>query len=500
MSDFNSLKHTTTRAKSAFQALLVTSVIRQTCLWLLTLFTVRLLAPTDYGIVGLVMSVYPYLSLLVSMELSEWISQRETLDEGEQKAVFSLSLMLGLLFAGSAYALGPLVAAFYATPELIPLFSWAAVALFLQSIALLPYSLLRRELNFKVLGWANMVAGMVRATLTLGLAFYGFGYWALVIGAIADSIVTTAILVIVRGLPRGFGWNSKLYREALSFAFPATGAVACGIVFSTVDDVVVGKFFGVQVLGYYAMAYHLTDLPLTKINQLLTPILVPYFGKLRSSPDYLHSAFLKVVGVGAALTSPILLGLCMVAPVAIPLVLGEKWEPAVLVVQVMSLAVCFRGLVDKIPSFLLAIDKPGELLRIRGVTALILAPAFIVFANLFDMNGVFFVWLCIYPVTMVYGLFVLRNCTGIAIKRFLKAVKAPLSSALIMGIILSASTAFFGAKVSASLLLTLQTVAGAGIYLLAFFLLFRAELFDLLVICRQLISREPPSVEAAEVS
>jgi O-antigen/teichoic acid export membrane protein len=488
--DSNNLRSITLRARSAFQVLFVTSVVKQVCLWLMTLVTIRLLAPTDYGIAGLVISLYPYLSLLTSLELSEWISQRKAFDERDQKAIFLLSLLLGIFFAGIAYAIGPLAAQFYEAPELVPIFPWVSVALLFQAVAFLPYSLLRRELNFKVLGWTSMFAGMLRAFLTLVLAFFGFGYWALVAGAIVESVVTTVVLVRIRGLPRGFAWNVGLYREALGFGLPATAAVACGVVFSTIDDIVIGKFFGIEVLGFYTMAYHLTDLPLTKINQLLNPLLVPYFGKLKESPEYLRSAFLKVVKFGVTLSAPVLVGLCVVVPVALPFLLGEKWAPAILPMQVMCLAVCFRGFVDKVSPLLLAIDKPQALLRIRGLTALVLTPSFVIFALLLGMNGIYLVWLAIYPLTMLYGLFVLRSFVAVSPGAYLVSLKAPICSAILLGSVVLMLTTLFSESLPASLLLVFQVLVGAFVYVGAFWLFFRADLFELVHICKQLLSRD----------
>ena len=71
------------------------------------------------------------------------------------------------------------------------------------------------------------------------------------------------------------------------------------------------------------MAFFLTDLPLSKINQVLHPVFVPYFARIRDSRQRTREHFALYTLAVTSATFPVLLGLAAVAPRAVEVVLGD---------------------------------------------------------------------------------------------------------------------------------------------------------------------------------
>src|SRR5690606_31584538 len=110
------------------------------------------------------------------------------LSDQERACAYTLSFTLGILMAGTAFLIAPLLGDFYEHPELVLPFQALSVGLLFLSLTVVPAATLQRELRLKPIALKNMTVGIARVLLTLLLAYLGFGYWALVIGILMHEI------------------------------------------------------------------------------------------------------------------------------------------------------------------------------------------------------------------------------------------------------------------------------------------------------------------------
>lgn len=108
------------------------------------------------------------------------------------------------------------------------------------------------------------------------------------------------------------------------------------------------------MLGYYAFALSLVTIPQMRINPIATSVALPAFSKLQAKGTRLGTAFCRVLRVVTAINAPLMLGLVVTAPVAIPLAFGDKWTPAIPVVQLLSLVGLGRAVGNPVGSLLVA--------------------------------------------------------------------------------------------------------------------------------------------------
>ncbi|MCB0359917.1 MAG: oligosaccharide flippase family protein, partial [Bdellovibrionales bacterium] len=349
-----------------------------------------------------------------------------------------------------------------------------------------PDSQLRRELHFKPRGIMEASIGFVRGCLVLVLAWAGFGYWALIAGVLFRELAVCLWVIVVRGLPRGVRWDSALYRQAIRFGIPATVSSIFWTIFSTADKVVVGKLFGVDVLGYYAMAFYLTDLPLSKLNEVLNPVLTPYFSRLKSDMDSLRRAFLKIVGLVSLLMAPILAGLAVVAPQAVDVVLGEKWYALIAPLQVMCFVGLLRSLTGNVASLLYAINKPGSVLRYNFICVLVLPASFVLLGTWYGISGVYGTWLVVFPFVSFYALTILRRETEIALRDYFSKVLPAIISSLFMALAVLGIKLIPSGHLTPALDLVLCVGIGAAIFAMTMWLVFRSTVSEVLSAVRGL--------------
>lgn len=138
-----------------------------------------------------------------------------------------------------------------------------------------------------------------------------------------------------------------------------------------IDQLIIGARLGAQSSGIYAVSTEIAELPTTELIFPISRVLFPGFAKLRSEPDRLKHAFLNALGFLATFSVPACIGVALVAERLVPLLLGEKWNDAIPIIQILAVFSVFRTLFG-LPGNLLVVIGHVRLLTIFTFAQLIL--------------------------------------------------------------------------------------------------------------------------------
>jgi len=234
-----------------------------------TVILARLLTPTDFGVVTMVTT---FSLMLVSFGLNgytEAVIQRETLDHRLASNLFWINVGVGLLFALIFSAAGSTMAKFYHDPRVAHVAIGISLTIFLTNFSVIHLALLKRALYYSATSANDILAGVFSVLMMIALAWAGFGYWALVVGAVArpffQSIGGFYLCRWRPSLPGGGNGTSDVVR----FALHVYGRFTVNYCDRNLDNLLVGWQFGPASLGLYKKAYDLFVLP---ANQLLLPV------------------------------------------------------------------------------------------------------------------------------------------------------------------------------------------------------------------------------------
>jgi len=286
----------------------------------------RLLTPTDFGVVTIVTTFSLLLGNFGTNGFPAAIVQRKELDHRLASNVFwivvGLHLALAILFAAS----GSLIAGFFGDPRLRLVTVAIAVSVLLNATWVVHNSLLQRALRFSVISVNDIVSRTVAVGTSVLLAWLGFGYWALVAGAIASPLSTTV------GTWFLCRWKPSLPRRArdtgtvVRFATNISGRRAVNYCAQNMDNFLVGWRFGPTSLGLYKKAFDLFALSAAQTVSPLMMVAASTLSRLDAGSaqfrKYLLSAITLMafvgMGLGAALT--------LTGTDLIRVLLGPGWE------------------------------------------------------------------------------------------------------------------------------------------------------------------------------
>ncbi|OBX17801.1 lipopolysaccharide biosynthesis protein [Erythrobacter sp. QSSC1-22B] len=319
-------------------------VVAQIITWGSTLLVVRLLDPSDYGLFAMSQVVLAALAFLNGWGFANSLIQQESIGKRDIGQAFALLLALNFGLAILQILIAPYAALYYGEP-LIETMLYIQALLFLTTpFIALPSALLSRELSFRTQAFANIIASVFGALTALGMAWYGFGVWALVWAPII-AFAVRAVGVTVAAWPLTMPvFNFKGAGAMVSYGGAMTLCQMLWIVQSQSDIFIAGRLFDPYELGLYAEALFLTLIVTGRFLPPLNEVAFPAYSELHKAGRSLGPYFLRSVRTVAILTGPIYIGLALTAPEAIATLFGSKWMPMAPIVAGLALIMPLRSL------------------------------------------------------------------------------------------------------------------------------------------------------------
>ena len=290
-----------------------------------TVILARLLAPEDYGLVGMVAVVTGFISIFKDLGLSVATIQRAELNNQQISTLFWVNVLLSAGLMLVTLAIAPAIAWFYGEPKLTPITIAYAAGFLFGGLAVQHEALLRRRMRFVALATAEIIALIVSSIVAITMAWNGARYWALVSSHISLGLVYGLVVWIACRWRPGLPVRNSGVREMLAFGGHLTGFGVVNYFARNLDNLLIGRFWGPEQLGLYARAYQLLLLP---IDQMITPIsavAVPALSRLKDSPDRYRQAYLRLLEKVALLTMPIMAFMIVSSDWLVAIVLGPKW-------------------------------------------------------------------------------------------------------------------------------------------------------------------------------
>jgi len=303
-----------------------------------TVILARLLTPEDYGVVAMVAVVTNFVMMFKDMGLSMATVQRDEINHGQISTLFGINVFIGLIIMLVMAALAPGVAWFYGKPELTLITLALAGTFIFGGLTIQHQALLRRQMHFgrlAVIEIAAMLNGVVAAVIS---AWYGAGYWALVI----MQLVTAVSMAV--GVWIACDWRPSLpkrgtgVRPMLAFGGHITGFGIVNYFAGNLDKILLGRFCGASVLGLYSRAYNIMMLPITRVREPLNAVAIPALSHIQNEPIRYKRYYIKLITLIAFITMPFMAFLFVCAEEVIALLLGDQWSGAVNIFKILCLA------------------------------------------------------------------------------------------------------------------------------------------------------------------
>lgn len=324
------------------------SVLSKVCVQLATVggtaVLARLLAPSDFGLIAMVMAIVGVGHLFKDLGLSAATIQAAKLSQAQINSLFWINAGLGLTVCAAVWLLAPTVAAIYKDPRLLDVTRACALLFALGGIAAQPMALLRRSLRFSRLALVTVTATLIGQAAGIVAALTGAGYWSLVIATLTTALVTLLLGLGLSGIRLQKPALEGELRSLLHFGGHLVGFALLGFVALNAHNLFLGLFHDEQQVGLYHAAFMIMTLLFTQIADPLGLVMTPKLARLQDDVPAYNEKYLEGVALIAAYAAGLSGLLFVCADDIVHLVLGSQWDASATVLRLLALALLPQAL------------------------------------------------------------------------------------------------------------------------------------------------------------
>lgn len=346
------------------------------------------LTPSAFGLVALAALAIAVVTTVQESGLGLAIIHKRDDVERAAGTVLVFSVLMGFVLYGVAFAVAPLLARVFHSPGLTDVVRVLTLILIPRGIGTVPGVLIERELNFGARAVGELGGAFVQAATSIPLAIAGYGVWSLVAGQLAAAVVVSIAcwwLAPFRPRPQVFSW--PLLRELGRYGRHITAANVLALIDQNVDTATVGRLLGAVDVGFYNLAWRLSNLPATGIGYIVGRVMFPAYATLQTDKEAFRNAFVTNVRRIALVSLPVGLGVVLAAEPIIVGVFGAKWKPAAVPLAILGVFGIIRAFAGTTGAVFQAAGRPQLVTWLNVVHLLVLCAALFTLTPAFGLNG-----------------------------------------------------------------------------------------------------------------
>lgn len=297
----------------------------------------RLLMPSDYGVIAMLGIFLAVSNTFIDSGFGTALVQKANRTETDFSTVFYFNIVVAIILYGLLWLASPYIAAFYNIPMLKDVTRVVALTLIFSALGGIQGAKLSIAINFKTRAIISLISALSTGCLGLYLAYSGYGAWALVFQTVFSSLLNTILLwCFVRWMPSlVFSWQS--FRQLFSFGSKLLASALLDTIYNNVYTLIIGKVYSSSSLGLYSRASGLAQYPSSNITGVLQSVTFPVLCSIQNDEERLADAYKRFIRMSAFVVFPLMIGLASVAEPFIRVVLTDKWEGTIYLLQI----VCF---------------------------------------------------------------------------------------------------------------------------------------------------------------
>lgn len=345
---------------------------------LITAVLARLLSPDEFGLVAIAMVIASFFGVL-SYFLIPAIIQNKYLSDVDYHSIFTATMLFGICVLVSLIVVTPYISFFYEDARLDNILYVISVGAFFNIANAPQRALLSKAKLFKRIASIEVISNVVTGLLAVILAINGFGYYSL---AIKFSFNVLLIFILfhfycpVRLRLSFIRIDSIL--KIKEFAKSQLLVSLTTYISRNTDTILIGKFLGTELLGFYDKAYRLMLLPVQNISTVIGPVLHPVLSVYEDEKVKIYYSYIRLSKILAVISFPIGAFSYSCSSEIVTVIFGANWLESVVVFKILSLSLALQIMSSTSGSIFKALNRPDLLLKTGLVSSFLFVSSVIV--------------------------------------------------------------------------------------------------------------------------
>ncbi len=424
----------------------------------------RTLGPAAFGVFALAAAFAEFGRILPSTGLVSALSRARHVSPQMADTVFWSTFALSVVVAGLIALVAPAVATALGEPSVAPLLTALGLILPVSAAGTTHIALKLREFGHRSMASRSVVSGVLGGAAALAAAWAGWGPWSLVVQrGVSEMSGTVMAWHAHRWLP-GRRYSSAILRNMAGLSASLTVTQLLFVALVRTQDIIIGRMIGAPAVGVYRTAWRTIDVIAHSAIMPFSQVSLYALTRLQDDLPAFRRAYLRIVSVCAALAFPAIIGFAVLAPDAVTLIFGPRWEESGKIAQVLGFMVVPFSLNYFAGPGLAVLGRSGTLARIAALQVA-LTILLTLAAAPFGLTAIAAAYVLRAYVTLPVQMAAFNRYSGLSYRAVLGAIAPALSMALLMAGALLALDQITGAWFhNRGVYLLVMAATGAGVY------------------------------------
>lgn len=306
--------------------------------FIIQIILARLLAPEDFGIIGMILVFVALSNSLVDSGFTQALIRDQKANQTDYSTVFYFNLAVSIFIYGVLFLSAPLISNFFDEAQLTSIVRVLALGVIINAFSIIPRAMFTKEVDFKVQAKVNMAASVLSGAVAVAMALIGFGVWSLVVRMLALNGVQALMLMFYRRWRPSLVFSTVSFKRLFGFGWKLLVSGLIDTAYNNVYYLIIGKQYTAASLGYYTNAAKFSDVATQTLTATIQRVTYPVLSGIQDQEERLKNSFKKVIKLSGFLIFPIMVGVAAVAEPLIYLIFGEKWMTMVPYFQLLCIA------------------------------------------------------------------------------------------------------------------------------------------------------------------
>lgn len=356
----------------------IDSIAGQGITFIVGIILARLLSPKEFGLIGMLTIFIALSQSFIDSGFRQALIRKQNCTQADYSTVFYFNVVVGVLFYFLLFGFAGSISLFFHEPILRDLTKVLGLSLIINSFTIIQSVLLTKRIDFKLQAKISVIASFISGIISIYMAFNGWGVWSLAALTLIKYTINSLLLWFWnKWKPVGY-FSRESFKELFSFGGKLLISGLIDTIYRNLYYLVIGKYFSAVQLGYYTLADQFHSLPATNLQGIIGRVSYPVLAMIQDDAQKLRNAYKKIIRSTMLITFVLMLGMAAVARPMILTLIGEKWEPSVIYLQML----CFVGMFYPLHALnlnMLQVQGRSDLfLRLEIIKKALAVPIFIV--------------------------------------------------------------------------------------------------------------------------
>jgi O-antigen/teichoic acid export membrane protein len=300
----------------------------------------RLLGPEEFGLIGMIAIFIAISQSFINSGFSQALIRKKNPSQEDYSTVFYFNMIIGVVCFIILFFCADIIGRFYKEPQIKPLVQVLGLSLIINAFTIIQQTILTRKINFKLQTQISFISSVVSGVVGIGMAFAGYGVWSLVIKTVTSYAITSILLWLWNRWKPVLVFSIQSFKELFSFGSNLLVSGLIETIYRNVYYLIIGKYFSAQELGFYTRADQFNLLPSSNLTSVIQRVSYPILSSIKEDVPKLKEAYKRLIRSTMLICFILMLGMVAIAKPMILTLIGEKWVPCVIYLQML----CFVGM------------------------------------------------------------------------------------------------------------------------------------------------------------